>query len=324
MDFCNGFIKYVINIKVKKNAIKNGKMVAIISLSLLGILFLIGGYQYLKVAMAPEYDAETMPLNYEVLGSGEKKLLLIHGLAGSKNYWKQHLDKINGTHTLLLVDLLGFGDSPKPRSDYSLTTQLEALEKIIVKEGFNTGQTVIVGHSLGAIITLSLLAEHPDWFAGATTIGLPVFENKDRFTKQISDDSLFDRIAVSPYGKFFCMLHPIYISKWFKPDNLTKDVFADSKKHTWESYYNSFNGIVLQTDLYNKTKNIRDKRILFIQGMEDKVAPIANVKKFASSFTNARLIQVSGGDHQLFLKESSKVWEMIQDFFDEQELNIKT
>ncbi len=299
-------------------------MVAIISLSLLGILFLVGGYQYLKVAMAPEYDAETMPLNYEVLGSGEKKLLLMHGLAGSKNYWKQDLGKINGTHTLLLVDLLGFGDSPKPQSDYSLKTQLEALEKIIVKEGFNTTQTVIAGHSLGAIITLSFLAEHPDWFAGATTIGLPVFESKDRFTKQISDDSLFDRIAVGPYGKFFCMLHPLYLSKWFKPDNLTNDVFADSKKHTWQSYYNSFNAIILQTDLYNKTKNIRDKRILFIQGTEDKVAPIANVKKFASPFTNARLIQVSGGDHQLFLKEPSKVWEMIQDFFDEQELNIKT
>jgi len=299
-------------------------MLAIILLTLLGILFSVGGYQYLKVAIAPEYDIETMPLNYEVLGSGDKKLLLIHGLAGSKNYWKQDLAKINGTYTLLLVDLLGFGDSPKPQSNYSLKTQLEALEKLIVKEGFNKGQTVIVGHSLGAIITLSLLAEHPDWFAGATAIGLPVFESKERFTKQMSDDSLFERIAVGPYGKFFCMLHPIYISKWFKPDNLTDKVFSDSKKHTWQSYYNSFNGIILRTDLYNKTKKIRDKRILFIQGNEDKVAPIANVKKFASLFTNARLIQVSGGDHQLFLKEPSKVWERIQDFFDEQELNIKT
>jgi pimeloyl-ACP methyl ester carboxylesterase len=299
-------------------------MVAIVSLSLLGILFLVGGYQYLKVAVAPQYDAETMPLNYEVLGSGEKKLLLIHGLAGSKNYWKQDLDKINGSYTLLLVDLLGYGDSPKPQSDYSLKTQMEALEKIIIIEGFNTGQTVIVGHSLGAIISLSLLAEHPDWFAGATAIGLPVFESKDRFLAEFSSSSLFDRIAAGPYGKFFCMLHPIYISKWFKPDNVTDEVFSDSKKHTWQSYYNSFNGIILQTDLYSKTKNIRDKRILFIQGTEDKVAPIANVKKFASPFTNARLIQVSGGDHQLFLKEPSKVWEMIQDFFDEQELNIKT
>ena len=73
-------------------------------------------------------------LNYEIIGSGENKLVLLHGLTGSLNYWKRNLESITKTHTLLLIDLLGFGDSPKPQSDYSLSVQLQALELILKKK----------------------------------------------------------------------------------------------------------------------------------------------------------------------------------------------
>ena len=291
----------------------------LVAVSLILILFLsVAGYQYLTVAFAPEYDPETMPLNYEIVGSGERNMVLIHGLAGSKNYWKRDLEQITGTYRLLLVDLLGFGDSPKPQSEYSLEIQLDALEKIISKEGFNSGESLIVGHSLGAVVSLALFAKHPDWFDGATVIGLPVFESRDQFLEQMASDPFFDKLAVGPYGKLFCMLHPLYIVKWLKPKNLTDDVFKDSKKHTWQSYYNSLNEIILETDLLTLTKNIRDRKILFIQGTNDKVAPFVNVENFARPFPQAKLMEVEDGDHQLFLKEPFEVWKAIGDFFDEE------
>ena len=106
-------------------------------LAIVALIMSVAGYQYLTVAVAPEYDPETMPLNYEIVGSGDKNMVLIHGLAGSKNYWKRGLEQITGTHRLLLVDLLGFGDSPKPQSEYTLEIQLTALEKVISAEGFD-------------------------------------------------------------------------------------------------------------------------------------------------------------------------------------------
>ncbi len=298
-------------------------MIKIIKRALIAVLVIlalftsVAGYQYLTVALAPEYNPETMPLNYEVVGSGERNIVLIHGLAGSKNYWRRDLEKISGTYRLLLVDLLGFGDSPKPQSEYTLQIQLAALENIISKEGFHRGESLIVGHSLGAVLSLALFAKHPDWFKGATVIGLPFFESKGQFLEQMSRDSFFDKLAVGRYGKLFCMLHPLYIVKWFKPKNLTDDVFKDSKKHTWQSYYNSLNEVILKTDLFTLTKNIRDRKILFIQGTNDKVAPFVNVEKFTRSFNQAKLIEVQDGDHQLFLKEPFEVWKAIGDFFDE-------
>lgn len=100
------------------------KLMKIIGLFLFVLITLpivaVVSYSYLKVELAPTYNAKTMSLNYEIIGLGEKKLILLHGLAGSKNYWKRDLENISRTHQLLLIDLLGFGDSPKPQSNYSL------------------------------------------------------------------------------------------------------------------------------------------------------------------------------------------------------------
>jgi len=75
--------------------------------------------------------------------------------------------------------------------------------------------------------------------------------------------------------------------------------------------------VILKSDLYTLTRNIRDRKILFIQGTNDKVAPFVNVEKFARPFTRAKLIRVQDGDHQLFLKEPFEVWKAVGDFFDE-------
>ena len=274
----------------------------------------VATYEYVKVELSASYNAETMTLNYDITGSGDKNILLIHGLAGSKNYWKRGTEHISKARKLFMVDLLGFGDSPKPQSSYSLAVQIEAIEKIILKEGINNGKTIIVGHSLGAIISLALFAKHPDWFEGVTTIGLPVITSEAQFKKQMAANSWFDKLAVSRFGKIFCMLQPLYMIKWLKPKNMTEDVFSDAKKHTWQSYYYSLNEVILKTDLDTITKNIRNKKILFIQGDLDKTALMTNVKKFAIKFPNAQLVEVKNGDHQLFLKAPNEIWEWINQF----------
>ena len=303
-------------IKQKKNRIlKIGKMTLLIIFLLLFIpIGIIGGYEYFKVINAPKYNPETMPLNYEIVGSGNKKLVFIHGLTGSKNYWKRELETVSKTHQLLLVDLLGFGDSTKPNDDYSLKTQLNALEKIITKENFNDGNTVIVGHSMGAIISLALLAKHNNWFEGAVITGLPVYKDKNEFREIMSGHAVFDRLASGKYGTLICMLHPIFMTNFFKPDNLTDEVYEDAKKHTWQSYANSLNEIVIKPNLETFSKAIKDKKIVFIHGTEDSSAPYEGAKKYAETFSNAKFITVTGGDHQLFLKDPNAVWQTILNY----------
>jgi len=299
---------------MKKFILKILKTMAVLIIIVLVLMISVATYEYVKVELSASYNAETMTLNYDITGSGDKNILLIHGLAGSKNYWKRGTEHISKARKLFMVDLLGFGDSPKPQSSYSLAVQIEAIEKIILKEGINNGKTIIVGHSLGAIISLALFAKHPDWFEGVTTIGLPVITSEAQFKKQMAANSWFDKLAVSRFGKIFCMLQPLYMIKWLKPKNMTEDVFSDAKKHTWQSYYYSLNEVILKTDLDTITKNINKKgthNVCMITGLK---TPMTNVKKFAIKFPNAQLVEVKNGDHQLFLKAPDEIWEWINQF----------
>ncbi len=275
---------------------------------------IIAGIEYFKVINAPKYNPESMSLNYEIIGSGDKKVIFIHGLTGSKNYWKNDLDAVGKTHQLLLVDLLGFGDSPKPNSDYSLNVQLEALEKIIKKENFNNGQSIIVGHSMGAIITLAMLAKHSTWFDGAVITGIPVYKDKNEFREIMSGHAVFDRLASGKYSTLICMLHPIFMTQAFKPNNLTDAVFEDAKKHTWQSYANSLNEIVIKPDLYAFAKAIKNKKVVFIHGNKDTSAPFENAETFSGSFLNYEFIKVDNGDHQIFLKQPNIIWKAVNEF----------
>ena len=274
----------------------------------------IAGYQHYKIGTQPAYDANETLLNYEIIGSGINKLVLLHGLTGSLNYWKRELESITKTHSLLLIDLLGFGDSPKPKSDYSLSVQLQALELILKKEGFNDGKTSIAGHSMGAIISLALLEKYAHWFKAGVFIGIPVYKDADEFKKVMSTHSLVDRISSSKFSKYICMIHPIFMSRAFKPDNLTDEVYEDAKKHHWMSYYYSLTEVILKTDLYAMARKIKDKDVLFIHGEKDTTAPLENALKLSREFKNAHLITSSEGDHQFFLKEAEFVWNTIQGF----------
>lgn len=274
------------------------------------------GHQYFRVTLRSAFNVETMPLSYELVGNanGETKLLLIHGLTGSKNYWKRELEDISSEHQLLMVDLLGFGDSPKPNSDYSMEVQLEAIEKIVVEQGFNDGKTIIVGHSMGSIITLAILAKHPDWFGGVVVIALPVFNNKEEFARLMEKHSVFDQLAAGSFSQLVCMFQPLFVNTAFQPDNMPNSIWEDLKKHTWQSYSNSLNDIVIGTDVYGIAQNIKDKKVLFIHGEKDTSAPIASARSLAELFTDATFITVKDADHQLFLSDPKMVWQTIADF----------
>ena len=50
----------------------------------------------------------------EFHGGGHETLVFIAGLGGTTRYWAPRLSSIDDHYRIVLVDLLGFGRSPKP------------------------------------------------------------------------------------------------------------------------------------------------------------------------------------------------------------------
>lgn len=83
-----------------------------------------------------------------------KKILLLHGLAGSCRSWEPILDSLARDHEVIALDLPGWGDSPALIGETSVETLADAITEFLQENGL-TGIDV-VGSSLGARLVLEL------------------------------------------------------------------------------------------------------------------------------------------------------------------------
>ena len=86
-------------------------------------------------------------LSVDVSGDGAEDLVFLHGLGGTHRYWTNGRDPLTFVNCrTVLVDLLGFGDSPRPWCRYSVDRHVRALRLSLPQSGAMT----LVAHSMGA------------------------------------------------------------------------------------------------------------------------------------------------------------------------------
>ncbi len=98
-------------------------------------------------------------LSYRTCGEGPA-LMLVHGIANSSTSWEPVLASLGRRFTVIAPDLLGHGDSAKPRGDYSLGASASLLRDLMLALGHE--RATIVGHSLGGGIAMQIAYQFPD------------------------------------------------------------------------------------------------------------------------------------------------------------------
>lgn len=107
-------------------------------------------------------------IRYAVQGSG-LPVILIHGFGASIGHWRKNIPVLSAAgYRVLALDLLGFGDSDKPGLDYSLNLW-ESLLKDFWTEQVQQ-PAVFVGNSIGGLLALMLLANHPEIAIGGVLL----------------------------------------------------------------------------------------------------------------------------------------------------------
>jgi len=97
-------------------------------------------------------------VSYRLAGEGPV-VVLVHGLAGSSTTWKHVMPALAESHTVLAPDLLGHGQSAKPRGDYSLGAYASGIRDLMVVLGLD--RATFVGHSLGGGVAMQLAYQFP-------------------------------------------------------------------------------------------------------------------------------------------------------------------
>ncbi|HVR85339.1 MAG TPA: alpha/beta fold hydrolase [Planctomycetota bacterium] len=88
-------------------------------------------------------------------------LILLHGLGGSIYDWRHLLRPLSRSHRVIVVDLLGSGESEIPTfEDYSIAAQARRVKGLMDVLGVERG--CIVGNSYGGGIALKLVQDWPE------------------------------------------------------------------------------------------------------------------------------------------------------------------
>jgi pimeloyl-ACP methyl ester carboxylesterase len=97
---------------------------------------------------------------HTIQGTGQP-VVLIHGFGASIGHWRKNIPDLAAAGCEVhALDLLGFGASDKPAIDYSVEVW-EALLRDYWREHIDR-PAVFVGNSIGGLLTLMMLAHHPD------------------------------------------------------------------------------------------------------------------------------------------------------------------
>ncbi|MGD9094121.1 MAG: alpha/beta hydrolase [Anaerolineales bacterium] len=113
-------------------------------------------------------------VHYEVLGRG-RPLLFLHDWVGSWRYWIPSMQAASTSFRAYALDLWGFGDTAKKTNYYSIEQQIGLLAEFLNAMGI--GKIALVGHGLGAIISLLYTSRNPGHVDRFMAIGLPQHEN---------------------------------------------------------------------------------------------------------------------------------------------------
>ncbi len=131
---------------------------------------------------------------YRMCGSGPA-LLLLHGIGDSSASWVPLMRPLAEQYTVIAPDLLGHGESDKPRADYSVAAYANGMRDLLDVLGFD--QATVVGHSLGGGVAAQMTYQHP------TRVERLVLVSSGGVSREVSP---FLRLASTPIADVFLPL----------------------------------------------------------------------------------------------------------------------
>jgi pimeloyl-ACP methyl ester carboxylesterase len=152
----------------------------------------------------PYISREGVRVYYEEAGAGPP-LLLSHGFACSGRLWHAQLKGLSDSCRLIAWDARGHdrSDSPGDPAQYSRAASVADMEAILDACGID--RAVLVGHSMGSLISVNFALQHPDRTTGLILVGGGAGVNSSTPQSRKRWNAMVERIAgeIETYG-----LHP--------------------------------------------------------------------------------------------------------------------
>ena len=255
------------------------------------------------------------PLYSTMLGETGPAVVFLPGIGATTRYWNSRVSALTDRARLILIDLLGFGRSPKPWTTYTVDRHVTALHEVIGPLAMSYGPLVLVGHSLGARLAAVYAARFPSDIRQLVLVSLPYYGSAERAK------GFFNRKGAQGWVTthtiplaIACLITRRVFGPWL-PKLITSvppDVAEDLLQMTWRSSTSTTNEVIYNYDVADDLQHIAGRiPLLCLHGDLDDTAPIDNVRALAATHRGCTLRVLTGGDHHLLLRHPQWVREQI-------------
>jgi pimeloyl-ACP methyl ester carboxylesterase len=235
--------------------------------------------------------------DHTVTGGGKVTVFLLHGIYGSKEYWRYQTERLVARgYRVVAWDAPGYGLSPLP-DPFSFDVVAEAGAALI--KALGSERNVVHGHSMGGQITPRIRLKVPERVHGiviSSTIGY--FANR---TKEEQEEFVRKRTAPPPAGTDPVTVNLMVVNSMLGPTSRGPEV--DLVRH-WASHTppDTVKAAVKAVQSYPEADAVSGFRAisvptLLVAGEVDQVGHPAGMKRVADMIAKCEFGVVPGSGH---------------------------
>ncbi|WP_169738339.1 alpha/beta fold hydrolase [Patulibacter minatonensis] len=238
-------------------------------------------------------------IRYVDYGSGTP-IVLIHGLGGSWQTWLENLPALGREHRVVAVDLGGFGLSEPLPAPAAMATQSERI--VTLMRQLDLGPATIVGHSMGGIVALGIVAAEPDVVGRlvlANAGGIPLSPGRVRII--VTGFKLFNLVFGRPgvmraVARRSRLRNALFAGFIGDPRTMTAALAAHVVPAIAAP---GFVAAVIAASEVVRTLNAEEVEcpILLIWGAADRILPLAGAELLVTQLHDGELVVLDGVGH---------------------------
>lgn len=231
--------------------------------------------------------------------SERKSLIFVHGSGGDHTLWKDQYSELQGLFNIAAVDLPGHGRS-SGKGEQSVDDYVEWIRKFIEKSEYK--KPVVIGHSLGAAISLVSAIKYGGLLSGIVPVGggvtMPV------------NDAILNGIRVNTEDTMaFIAKFSVAKDNRDKFLSILKDDLLKTDPAVTYGDFLSCSKLDI-TDLVSEIK----VPALVVCGSEDKMTPPALSRYICEHISGARLALIDGAGHYVMWEKPRELNAVIAGF----------
>ncbi len=285
-------------------------------------MFGVVKYDIKKVKLSNGAD-----LAYIDEGSGEKTLVFIHGLANYAYAWTMNIEYLKKYCRCIAIDLPGNGYSDSGPFDYSMQFFAGAVYDAIRQLGLEN--VVLVGHSMGGQIAMTLALKQPDVCKQLVLCAPAGFEEFSSFERAVYKTSInFLDFFSSEENSLTQVVKASFYNYQHQTDEMIDELIALMKKQSIQAYRKMIEGCIdgmINEPVFDELNKL-SQQTLVLFGDSDALIPNRLLhfttteklaKKAIEKMQNALLIMLQNCGHFIHVEKHEIVNKAIKEFIDQ-------